>query len=159
MPYDHWSNILTTMRTKVRALNFTLTDPLPVNMRKLPSQEETIDPLPQIIICPDEQEPKIERYAFQTPSNPQGTARVTYFSDVIIVASNGGDNVSNLSTFTTWLQQVSELFSAPTGLSGITGLQDCRCTNLKFLDRSKVNLDYDYFGICVVARVFKSLTG
>lgn len=158
-----WNQIMSIMQQRVTAMALQLNGAeVPVVIRKLPLKMETIDPATQILIVPDETPPKIERYGMATPTYPTGIARTRFMTDIVVVSPNNLDYAKHIPTYVSWLQLISETFSAPTGLvfgsQSVDGLQDCRCQPKQFLAKSKLNASYDYIAITCQALVIGPLT-
>lgn len=159
-----WSQMMLIMRQKITAMALQFNGAtIPVEIRKMPTKMDTIDPGTQILIVPDDMPPKIERYGMMMPSRPRGIGRYIYSTDVVLIAPNKMDWAKNLSLYTRWLELMMRTFSGPSGLvfgsQSIDGLQDVRAVPLSFLNRKQMLAGYDTFTIRVDAYVCRSLTG
>src|SRR6516162_4517221 len=65
---------------------------VPVNIRKLPTKEETLDTTPTIVACPHETPPKGDVLSFEDGC---GISK-RYYIEVVIIASGGRDFYTNL---------------------------------------------------------------
>lgn len=135
--------ILTSAQQAVSGLSLVLgSTPLPVLIRKLPKLGETLDSAPVVLICPTEQPEKIIDYA------TEGLVYVEYGVEIVIVAANNQDYLSNLDSYLNFRQQIRLLFQGTT-LTGAPTVCDMDMIPEAPIDRALVAADYDYSAISV----------
>jgi len=143
--------LLTSTAAIITALNLSGTTPAPtVAVRKLPVQSETIDQLPLICIPPSEDPEELELFSFENEID------VVYHVDIVIIAPGNRDFVTNLDQYLAWRQQIRRCFQDNIAINaylagqGITAnIWKAETYPLTPLDRSQINILYDYSGLSV----------
>jgi len=141
MPSASVSNsILTSVQSIITNLGLSIGGSLiNVQVRKLPKEAETVDPLPLIAIVRDEKGEATEFWTFLETD-------IKYPVDVVLIASNNNDNVGNLDAYQTIMQTIRLTFAK---LATVTPMMPPTVYDLDilegtFIDRAAVSDKYDY---------------
>ncbi len=145
------NDLLGAIRSDITALNLTLNHaPLPVNVRKLPKAEDPLlDPLPQVVVCPAVRPERVEQASFEN------LVFKWYVIDVVILAANNGDEVSNLAAYAGFRDRISKLFQGPPATAALSALgpaplYDQRVEPKTFLARDPIRKLYDVQALTAV---------
>lgn len=137
--------ILDALAEVVGAL--ALEDSPEVRQRMLPSVREEIDALPCVLVCPSEQGETPKPLSMEADAKWE----VPYACDVVIVAANNQDFLTHQQKYLRWREQVRQAIQPQT----LAGAADVFRTEVRAwapLDRGRLNQNYAYSGLTVVAR-------
>jgi hypothetical protein len=136
--------------SKVAGLNLTAGSPaapVPVEERKLPSEDEAFDHLPLIIVSLGPQQGP------ETPFESAGPAGATVKQDVqvqvVIISAGNRDVEGGLDDHPGWLRQIARVCSGPSLEEDIPGLLTCAVDTNLVIDRGLFKEGYDYSGLNV----------
>ena len=120
---------------------------VPVNIRKLPTKEETLDTTPLICVCPHETPPRPEILSFEAGCGIQRR----YYVEVVIIASGGRDFYTNLDVWLNWRQQINGLFQqtplAGSVWPGAAQVFQMMADEGYVIARDQINDNYEYSGL------------
>lgn len=120
---------------------------VPVEVRKLPKAEESLDTLPLIAVCPGDQRPT-ER-PWDTGSDGRARALREHPVDVVVIAASNRDPVTGLAEYQEWRQKVSKRFGAPKSLATVRELYATNVVPDVPIDRNAYSKNYDYSGLSI----------
>lgn len=131
MANSTYGGMLTAAKTAIDGLSLGAT----CVIRRLPTAQESLDTLPLIVVSPSDTPEEYERLAFNGPFTFSPTVQV------VIIAANNGDYSTDLVTRLDWRQSIANALSdLDIGLSS-------SITYNAPLDRSMINLNYDYLSL------------
>ena len=137
-------SILEAVRDKVRTLTLDGIQPADVKIRKLPKATESLDGLPCVVVAPGEDPELLTPHSFEDDASYE----VAYSVDVVCVADDDADFVTNIDRYFRWREQVRRAFQSPR-LEDVPAVFDTRLKPLAPLDRQLLNNNYAYTGITV----------
>jgi hypothetical protein len=127
--------------SKVAGLNLTAGSPaapVPVEERKLPSEDEAFDHLPLIIVSLGPQ-----------PGPAGATVKQDVQVQVVIISAGNRDVEGGLDDHPGWLRQIARVCSGPSLEEDIPGLLTCAVDTNLVIDRGLFKEGYDYSGLNV----------
>jgi hypothetical protein len=137
-----WYEILTAVKEQIDALGLTSDGTsLPVEIRKLPAVEESIQTLPCVLVAPGGSPEKIAQFSFEDDAG----VSVAYPVDVAIVSAGNRDFVSDVDVLLAWRQQARRCFQS-NSLPGVDRVFRILLNPDPAYDRGALNSNYDYSG-------------
>ena len=118
-------------------------NPLPINLRKLPAREETLDELPLICVCPHDRPERFRQLSFEDDCGVEKQ----YFIQVALILAGGRDLSTNIEVVTNYRQRVSRAFSRAPLVGGGPGaalVWDMQPEFETVFDRGAIADNYDY---------------
>lgn len=149
-----YQQILEAFKANIDDLELEFGDEtIPTAIRKLPTSEETLDTVPEIVICPDETAERIKAASFEN------LVEVEYRIEVVLVAPGNRDFEANLGQWLTYREEIRRLFNKVPleGTGPDLGKVFHLVPDLRYvLDRDKLSQNYDYNGMAFVATAIET---
>ncbi len=141
-------NILTGVVNQVTSLHLRYgTRALAVETRKLPTAEEEIDvPLPVICVNMSDRQETAKCYCFD-PAAGRALLKKVYYVDVTTISAGNHDFTgTGINIYAAWRENILNAFRPPWGtpIIGVPQVFDLDVIPDVFLDRQKLNQNYDY---------------
>ncbi len=131
-------DIMTAVKTQIDTLSISINGSAVTSViRKLPKKEQTVDAAAQITISPTQMEPKVTPIAFGNRFAHE------YDVEITVISHNDNDQFTNLDTYATIKQNITNLFLLPSSIA-VTGVWNIRMLDNDFHDRKFVISGYDY---------------
>lgn len=151
-------DVLDAFVTSIQSLALTYqSTPITVQLRKLPTKEETIDSLPLIVVCPHTRADQFRQLSFEDDTGVEGT----YYIEIVLVFTGGRDFLTNLDLLLKFREQVRRLFQRPPLVGSGAGaalVWNIMSDNDYVLDQNMIAQNYDYEGLAFWAKTTEPRT-
>ncbi len=141
--------------SKVGGLNLTAGDPpapIPVEERKLPTEDESFDTLPLILVClAPQQGPQVPLESPGADGVAKGRQDVQVM--VVIISAGNRDVVGGLDDHPGWLRQIAGVCSGRQLKPDVPGLLACAVNADMVINRDLFKGGYDYSGLGITLAV------
>jgi hypothetical protein len=144
MPESVYNSILEAVRDKLQTLTLDGIESVDVKIRKLPKATESLDSLPCVVVAPSEEPEVVEDLSFEDDAAHE----VIYSVDIVCIADDDADFVTNLDRYLRWREQVRRAFQPPL-LAAVASVFTTEILPFSPLDRQLLNANYAYTGIAV----------
>jgi hypothetical protein len=145
-----YEDVLTAVKNRIISIGLDGISASNVTIRMLPKIDETIDPLPSILVSPIV--PESYPYGFFHDS-----VIVRYAADIVIVAANNNDLSTNLGAYLQWRESLRRKFQTAKE-ANIPGVFNATVSPMVMFDRAALAGQYAYMGFRLAVEVVEDKT-